>query len=61
MEKPVTPAQHRAMLQLTEALNALAPEGLSTSYRDGCLRIKVGDGKWIVIDYDRIDDEDWPA
>ena len=57
----MTPAQHRAMLQLTEALNALAPEGLSTSYRDGCLRIRVGDGKWIVIDYDHIDDEDWPS
>jgi hypothetical protein len=57
----VTPAQHRTMLQLTEALNALAPEGLSTSYRDGCLRIRVGDGKWVVIDYDHIDDEDWPT
>jgi len=56
----VTPAQHRVMLEFTRALNALAPEGLSTSYRDGCLRIMVGDGKWVVIDYDHIDDEDWP-
>lgn len=57
----MTPAQIRAMLQLTEALNELAPEGLSTSYRDGCLRIRAGDGKWTVIDYDHIDDEDWPS
>lgn len=56
----MTPAQHRAMLQLTEALNGLAPEGLSTSYRDGCLRIRTDGGKWIVIDYDHINDEDWP-
>ncbi len=58
---PVTPAQQRAMLALVEALNGLKSEDLSTSYRDGCLRISADNGKWVVIDYDRIDDEDWPA
>ena len=57
----MTPAQNRAMLALVESLNSLKSEGITVSYRDGCLRIAIDGGKWIVIDYDLIDDDDWPT
>lgn len=54
--------QERLVLTLYTLLEQLTASGLALSYRDGFLRVSDPDlQNWAVLDWDGIDDDDWPT
>jgi hypothetical protein len=55
-------AQERLILTMYTLLEQVNSAGLSLSYRDGFLRFKDDDlQNWVVLDWDGIDDDEWPT
>lgn len=58
----MTKGQQRLVLTLYTLLEQLNDAGLALSYRDGFLRVNDPDlQSWAVLDWDGIDDDEWPT